>query len=604
MMFDLDQRIHFPLPGVLRNAMRPLLSKALGLDQLEQTYHRARADHATRADSGTLFAWMDCILKSMNIGYRVDGQADGGGNIPREGPLVIVANHPFGLMDPVVLAHYISQQRGDLRIMANSLITSLPELHAHVLAVKPFDSHNASDEKNDGATKAALQHLKTGGALLVFPAGEVTHYQPGHGLLEGTWSPHIASLIRESKATVLPIHVSGRNSALFHASGMIHKAFRTGMLVREFLRKKESFVQVHLGAAISHSALAKEQSDAEVITFLRLRTLMLSRRHLVGGHRSAPTALTAPVSPGPQTSDLRQEISALSASGACLASQGELSVYVAKAGQIPLLLQEIGRQREITFRAVGEGTGMDIDLDQFDNHYLHLFIWDHDGESVAGAYRLGCVDSILRDHGASGLYTSTLFRFKRGFLPAIQDAVELGRSFIAQNYQRNAVAMPLLWKGIVQWLGREKRYRKLFGPVSISDEYSAASRRLMVRYLRKRHGHATLMSLVKPRIPFAGLGINATERELIGSQWVDADECSALVATIEQDGKGFPVLLKHYLRLNGKILCFNRDPSFGNVVDGLMMVDMLDTDPRLPSRLMGKAAWTAYLQHHQEALPV
>ena len=595
MMFDLDQRIQFPLPGVLRKAMQPLLSKALGLDQLERTYDQARAEHITRTDSGTLFAWMDCVLKSMNIAYQVEGLSPQA--VPRTGPLVIVANHPFGLMDPIVVAHLVSQHRPDLRIMANSLITRLPELQSHTLAVNPFQGPQAA-QQNIAPMKAALRHLKSGGALLVFPAGEVSHYQPGKGLVEGKWSANIAALIRRTQSAVLPIHVSGRNSAIFQASGMVHKLLRTGMLVREFLRQKESLVQVHVGTVLTHTMLPKEQSNAEVMTFLQRRTMMLGRR----GKATTPVSLVAhrgPVAAGPAREGLQREIRELQSLGAGLVSQGSLSVYLARAPQIPLLLQEIGRQREITFRAVGEGTGNDVDLDRFDQHYLHLFLWDHEHDALVGAYRLGCVDEILRDHGPTGLYTSTLFRFKKGFLSAATDAVEMGRSFITEAYQRDSVAMPLLWKGIIHWLGQQKRYRKLFGPVSISDEYTAASRRLMVRYLRQRHAHAGLAGTVKPRIPFVGLGINATERELIGSRLVDADECSAMISTIEQDGKGFPVLLKHYLRLNGKILCFNRDPGFGNVVDGFIMVDMLDTDPRLPSRLMGKPAWADYLRFHQ-----
>ena len=595
MMFDLDQRIQFPLPDVLRKAMKPLLSKALGLDQLERTYDAARAAHATRPDSGTLFAWMDCVLKSMNIDYQVEGLSAQA--VPRTGPLVIVANHPFGLMDPLVVAHLVSQHRSDVRIMANSLITGLPELQAHSLAVNPFRGPRAA-QQNIAPMKAALQHLKSGGALLVFPAGEVSHYQPGKGLVEGKWSANIAALIRRTEASVLPIHVSGRNSAIFQASGMVHKLLRTGMLVREFLRQKESLVQIHLGAVLTHAMLPKEQSNAEVMAFLQRRTMMLSRRGQ-GAGAVVETSRLGPVGAGPAREGLGREIAELQRLGAGLVSQGSLTVFSARAPQIPLVLQEIGRQREITFRAVGEGTGNDVDLDRFDQHYLHLFLWDHEHNALVGAYRLGCVDEILRDHGPSGLYTSTLFRFRKGFLSAATDAVEMGRSFITEAYQRDSVAMPLLWKGIIQWLGQQKRYRKLFGPVSISDEYTAASRRLMVRYLRERHAHTALAGTVKPRIPFVGFGINATERELIGSRLVDADECSALVSTIEQDGKGFPVLLKHYLRLNGKILCFNRDPSFGNVVDGLIMVDMLDTDPRLPSRLMGRAAWADYLLYHQ-----
>ena len=594
MILALEERLAARLPKPVQTAVRPLMTRALALDQLRKTYGQAQTVHAARNDTGSLFAWMDSILKTMQVRYQVQT----GGDVPKEGPLVIVANHPFGLLDPVVVAHHLTQQRSDVMIMANTALSDIPEFRPHSVAVDPFGTQGSA-RRNIAGMKAALNHLHKGGALLVFPSGEVAHYHAGSGIKESLWSPHVATLVKRTQAQVLPVYVSGSNSAMFHATGLVHRVLRTGLLVREFLKSRHTEVSICVGQPISSKRVARIESDSEAAAFLRTRTLMLSQRQPLR-RKTSHQAILTPVAEGIHPRLLAEDVDRLSVSGKRLAHQGCLSVFAARATEIPHVMQEIGRERELAFRAAGEGTGKALDLDQYDPHYLHIFLWDSERQCVAGAYRLGCVDEILASHGPTGLYCSSLFHFRRGFFSLIQDAVEMGRSFIAKDYQKDSVAMPLLWRGIVTWLGQQKRYRKLFGPVSISEDYNTASRRLMVRYLRHRHQDHALAALVKPRIPFHGMGINAAEKELIRSSATEDEDCSAVIAEMEADGKGLPVLLKHYLKLNGKILCFNRDPSFGNVVDGLIMVDMLKTDPRLPCRLMGRQAWAEYLKHHAQ----
>lgn len=283
---------------------------------------------------------------------------------------------------------------------------------------------------------------------------------------------------------------------------------------------------------------------------------------------------------------LTPEVKALPDSS-LLASQGNLNVYLAAATEIPDTLTEIGRLREISFQAVGEGTGNEIDLDRFDQHYLHLFLWDRDQEQVAGAYRLAPTDQIISQHGPEGLYCSTLFEFEEPFLKHLNPSLELGRSFVSPDYQKSLAPLLALWKGIATFVSRNPRYHRLFGPVSISQDYTTISQDIMVKFLRENRWNKELGPLVKPLNPFPG---NPEISPLLES----IDQVSARVSETEADGKGIPILLKQYLKLNATLLEFNLDPAFSNCLDALILVDLHDAPATVLSRYMGKDAYAKF----------
>jgi putative hemolysin len=224
-----------------------------------------------------------------------------------------------------------------------------------------------------------------------------------------------------------------------------------------------------------------------------------------------------------------------------------------------------------------------------------LFLWNSVRHEVVGSYRLGKVDQILREHGADGLYTNTLFKLKPGLLDRLGTALEMGRSFVRQEYQGQAIPLALIWRGIGEYLVRNPTYKVLFGPVSISKEYEGFSRRLMVEFLTKRFGHDRLGALVKPRNPLRDR-LSRQEREALAALVRDADDVSALVSEIEADRKGLPILLRHYLRLNAFLLSFNLDASFGNCIDGLIVVDLRTAEPQLLRRYLGDAGYESYMR--------
>jgi putative hemolysin len=281
-----------------------------------------------------------------------------------------------------------------------------------------------------------------------------------------------------------------------------------------------------------------------------------------------------------------------------LISAGEYLISVATADQIPTTLLEIGRLRELTFRRAGEGTGRAIDLDAFDRHYEHLMVWNREKREIAGAYRLARTDEILQRMGAGGLYTSTLFHLHPNFYDAVTPALELGRSFVRPECQKGYLPLLLLWKGLAHYVAANPRYRILFGPVSISRDYTPSSRALMAGYLKSRPGGRDLAAYIKPRKEFRARGLSGCDPRIFGSLLTNLEDLSELVADLEADHKGIPILLQQYLNLGGQILEFSVDRKFSNVLDGLILVDLVKAHPSKLEKYMGKDHARSFLAHH------
>lgn len=297
--------------------------------------------------------------------------------------------------------------------------------------------------------------------------------------------------------------------------------------------------------------------------------------------------------------DLLAEIASLPAACQRL-KEKQFSAYLVESNQIPNLLHEICRQREIAFREVGEGTGKAIDRDRFDEHYRHLFLWDHEAGALVGAYRLGLTDRILSDRGTEGLYASSLFQFEPQFLDFLNPGIELGRSFVTPAYQRHMQPLALLWKGIADFIAERPQYRRLYGPVSISQDYTPISRNLIVEFMERELRHPTLARFVKPRNPFSSDPIGGLEAAQISASLASIREVSARVAESEADGKGIPILLKHYLRMNATLLSFNVDPDFSNALDALVLVDLVDAPESLLKLYFGRESARRFLAHHRD----
>ncbi len=594
--FALDVPIEGALRRRLFDVVRPALERALGLAELGRIYRRVRRDDL----------YGDAFLRGGldALGVRIEVGSDELRRIPKDGPAVLVANHPFGAIEGMVLGVLLASVRSDSRIMANFILGRMPELGSLMLYVDPFEGRSAVG-RNLAAMRTSLRWLETGGLLAVFPAGEVASFDPRRGrVVDPPWNPMIGALVRRASCPVVPVHFQGRNGVLFHALGLLHPLLRTALLPRELLRRRGKAIEVRVGRPIPFPQLKGFEDDRQLIGYLRDRTDFLGERA-----PAAPVTDADPVQPR-RTPSVVQPIAEAEPADALedeiarlpfeqrMVDAAESQVWIAAAEQIPRVLGEIGRLREITFRAVGEGTGRDRDLDVFDRTYLHLFLWNRRAREIVGAYRLGPTDRVLRDQRVDGLYTSTLFEYRPKLFEAMGPALEMGRSFIRPERQRDFSGLMLLWKGIGRYVCANPRYATLFGPVSISAEYRHASQRLIVAFLERNSFAHDWSRWVTPRTPFKPSRRDA--RRLTPAHVRDLEDVSTFISEIEADAKGVPILLRQYLKLGGRLLGFNVDPDFSNVLDVLIMVDLRRTDPKTLTRYMGREEAAAFLGYHRD----
>lgn len=374
------------------------------------------------------------------------------------------------------------------------------------------------------------------------------------------------------------------------------------MLIRELLKKRDHTFRLRFGSVIPPSRSQTFNDPKSLTSYLRVRTYILKSRD-ARMERERRLGLAHEMGKGKPIADpqpveaMIDEVASLPDDQHLLTS-GDMDVFIGEADQLPTLLREIGRLREITFRQVGEGTGRSVDLDRFDEHYKHLVVWDRKQAGIIGAYRLGLTDQILPAMGVDGLYTSTLFRFKRNLLEQVSPAIELGRSFIHPDYQKRFSPLMLLWQGIGRFIARNTRYRHLFGTVSISAEYTSMSKQLLMNFLQTHRSLPQLAGLLKPKNPPNMRPHTDWDPAEFSTVVSDVNGVNELLADLEADGKTMPVLLRQYLKLNGRLLGLNIDPEFGNVLDGLMLFDILDISRPVLKKYMGGDALPVYLARH------
>lgn len=562
---------------------------ATGLSKLDEFY-------AQRPVGCDTTAFIRFTLDVLGIDYDIcQGTIH---NIPTSGPTVVVANHPLGCVEGVILAELLLNLRPDVKILANQYLKTMPELDDLFIGIDVFSGQNAAKANLKGL-RQAHQHLANRGLILLFPAGEVSQLVDSkqHRIEDKEWSRSVSSLIRKSGATTVPVFINGQNSKRFYLAGKVHPLLRTLMLGRELLNKTQQEIQITIGSPIQYREV-KGLTDHQMTNYLRLNTYLLQHQVSQTPEHSLPKNTELPIANSLPLNDLLEDLNNLS-SEHLLLSSGEFDVYCVRSENIPSILLEIGRLRETNFRQVGEGTGLALDHDLFDHYYRHLFVWDRQNQRLVGAYRLGLVDEILETKGIAGLYSRTLFHYDTPFLTSMGKAIEMGRSVIDQPYQKSMAALLLLWKGIATFVSRHPDYTHLFGPVSISNDYSEQTRQLLAECMTLHYCDEVKAEYVSPSNPLPSSSNNWNTSML--TALADLQLLSRVIGRIEQ-GKGIPVLLRQYLALNGKLISFNVDPDFNNALDGLIVVDLRQVETKTLARYMGVEQTKHYLRYHKSLL--
>jgi putative hemolysin len=521
-------------------------------------------------------SFVDELLNVLGVRYLVE--APDLERIPETGGFITVSNHPFGGVDGILLMKMLAEKRPDVKILANFLLSRIEPLSPFFLTVNPFEERSDAAASISGL-KAALNHVRNGGALCIFPSGEVSSFDQYFNISDIEWKKPVLKLIKKAEVSVVPIYFSGSNSLLFHVLGLVHPRLRTIKLPSELLNKKAHSISIRIGTPIS----VKEQCEFENVLqygrFLRAKTYCLQAPKTIAVKNffkfNAFQKQPQPILPEMNTDELCAEIESIR-SQYYLFSVKNYALFCAPTTSIPLLFSEIGRLREITFREVGEGTNQATDIDEYDLYYHQLFIWDEEERCIVGAYRIGMGQQIVAQYGLHGFYIHSLFRLRAEIIPLLSQSLELGRSFIVKDYQRKPLPLFLLWKGLLYFLLKNPEYRYLIGPVSISNNYSPVSKDSIIRFITTNYFDQKIAAWVKPRKAHKFVSDNESINHLLKNIGGDLNKFDKMIGDIDHINKGLPVLVKKYLSLNAKIVAFNVDPGFNNCLDGLIVLDIFD----------------------------
>ncbi len=497
--------------------------------------------------------------------------------IPLKGSFITISNHPYGGVDGILLIKIISLVRPDFKVMANFLLQKFGPLKDYFIGVNPFETHKGVSSSY-GGLKDGLSKLSEGTPLGIFPAGEVSTYNDDWtDFADKKWQNSVLKFIKKAEVPVVPIYFQGTNSKIFHLLGLIHPLLRTIKLPSELFNKKNKMIRIRIGSPIS-VAEQKEFTDIERYgRFLRAKTYALGtpieiKKFFIPGLKRLKKKEPV-IEPVPREKIIK-EVETLH-ENYLLFQWGNFKVFCAPSFAMPNILTEIGRLREITFREIGEGTNRKLDIDEFDLYYYQLFVWDCSTNQIVGAYRAGKGKDIIEKYGVKGFYIQSLFKIAKPFYPILEQSIELGRSFVVKEYQKKPMSLFLLWKGILYFLIKNPEYRYLIGPVSISNRFSNFSKRVLIDFIKAKYFNDELARYIKPRNSFE-VPDTKVDTEIILGESKDLNKLDKLIKDIDPSNYHMPVLLKKYLKQNGRIICFNIDPKFNNALDGLIINDLFD----------------------------
>ncbi|WP_430965465.1 GNAT family N-acyltransferase [Spongiimicrobium sp. 2-473A-2-J] len=524
-------------------------------------------------------AFLDAVVAYYEIEFEIPEEDFK--RLPKEGPYITISNHPLGGIDGVLLLKLLLQHRPDFKIIANFLLHRVEPLAGYILPVNPFENHKDAKSSVSGF-KSALMHLREGHPLGIFPAGEVSTYRDGKLIVDRPWEEAALKLIQRAEVPVVPIYFHAKNSRLFYRLSKISDVFRTAKLPSEVTSQRNRLIRVRIGQPISVTAQQENKTLEEFSDLLRKKTYILAnayeKERLID---KVPSTLKIPKPPrriasAVRTEVIEGEIERLREKDCRLLQSKNYEVFLAKKADMPFILQEIGRQREVTFRAIGEGTNNSIDLDEFDSYYYHLFLWDDEEKNIVGAYRMGMGADIFEKYGIDGFYLQDLFRVEPELYGMMRQSIEMGRAYIVKEYQQKPMPLFLLWKGIVHTTLRHPEHKYLIGGVSISNQFSNFSKSLMIEFMKSHYWDPYVAQYIHPKKEFKVKLKDADKEFVFDETKADLNKFDRIIDEVEPGSLRLPVLIKKYIKQNAKVIAFNVDPLFNNSVDGLMYIKISD----------------------------
>ncbi|MBE0362656.1 hypothetical protein PULV_a0192 [Pseudoalteromonas ulvae UL12] len=535
--------------------LKNIVTKGLGYLLHEQEFIRFAAQYPHLKG----IEFVEQVLEELEFNSRFNPQQVE--NIPSDGKVVIVCNHPIGSLDALALISLLYKVRKDIKVVANRMLMAIEPMHNLLL---PVDNLSGSSKKRELAN--IQQHLKSEGALLIFPAGEVSRLSPT-GIKDGQWHTGFLRFALKAHAPILPIQILAKNSPLFYGTSLVYKPLASLLLVKEMFKQRHKSLEFEIGSPIAPAAYHLENVSDKVVCELIKKQL-----YRLGSKKQLPFKTENPIAQPECRKSLKQAIALTELLGH---TQDNMQIHLYRYEGSSAIFRELGRLREIAFRAVGEGTGKRRDIDKYDMSYQHLVLWDPDQLEIVGAYRLADADTLVKQSGHAGLYTDTLFNYQPEIKPYFEHGLELGRSFVQPKYWGKR-SLDYLWYGIGAFITRYPQFRYLFGPVSISNSLPKKAQNLLVHYYQ--HYFSSSVMLAQPKCQHQLTSIEQKELSAV----FEGNDAKADFVTLKHMlanmGVQVPTLLKQYADLcddaGVQFLSFSVDPDFNYCIDGLVMVDL------------------------------
>ena len=566
--------------GFLKNPVASAIMSLTKIDEVNKLYD------VLKDKKGKDF--FDSFVRERQLKYIVFEEDLA--KIPKTGPFILVSNHPLGAIDGILMTKILTEIRPDFKVMGNFLLEKIEPMGPYVIPVNPFGTRKEVRNSSTGM-RETLKHLESGGCVGIFPAGEVSNKNnPNNEVLDKDWEIPALKLIKKAKVPVVPMYFHTKNSRKFYSFAKMHPDLQTLLLPSEMMKKRDKPIRIRIGRPVSPKIQDEYESVKELGDFLRKKVYMMKSYY--ERRKSIPEFLKIPdlklnfsfnkeenivqniIDETPKE-DLVKEIEKLRIAEKQLFKNGNYEIYFTDYEEIPSIMREIGRQREITFRAVGEGSNLPYDLDEYDKHYSHLFLWDRDAEKIVGAYRMALGKDVMKKFGIEGFYTASLFEFDQELQPFFRKVIEMGRAYISQEYQQKPLPLFLLWRGIVHVCLRNPDHKFLMGGVSISNKFSEFSKSLMIEFMRSHYFDSAVAQYIHPKHEFK---VKLKERDksiFFDEMEADLNKLDKVIDDLEPEMR-LPVLIKKYIKQNAKVIAFNVDPSFNDAIDGLMYIRISD----------------------------
>lgn len=478
--------------------------------------------------------------------------------IPESGAFITISNRPIGFIEEKLLSKCIRSRRADYRFLDNTHLKSDDDFYNKYLKGNSLLKFDTLVEKNQG--------------IGLFPVGNISNFKAkGSTISDSIWDKSLIRKIYRNSIKIIPVYITIENEEFRKLLSVLHKNPISFEIIESLIEHTGLEVTVRIGKPILKSKF-EFKSVNQFGRFLRAKLYGLGSKLKVDYFYKKKDVTEKIIEPIDQFK-LESELLSISDTNR-IGQQGDFDIYLAKAKKIPLAIREIGRLREITFRKVGEGTNNQLDLDEYDLHYLHLFIYDREKRKIAGAYRLGDGKYIMETIGKKGFYIQSLFKINYKFKTYLEKSLELGRSFVVEEYQNQRLPLFLLWQGIIYYISNSPYLKYIIGPVSISSTYSGISRSIIVAYIMKHQWDFNLAKFIKPKTAFKTDFENLDYEVLLEATGNSIKLLDDIIDDIDPTHSKVPVLLKKYFSKQAKIIGFNLDPEFNDALDGFMLTEI------------------------------